>query len=406
MLFRSEKYGEEYPYLVTKVFDVEKPIKEQGISANYYDLVIAANVLHATKNIRHTLRNAKATLRKHGLLVLNEMSTKNLFCHLTFGLLEGWWLYEDEALRITGSPVLSSASWTDVLTEEGFNSITFPALLVTKSAHDFGQQIVLAESNGIVRQRVQAFNQRKSHTGTSSLTKQNSSREKQLIAEGVSKNRQNFPVLSVTDRETITPQGNSATSLKNLREKAIIYVKNLVGETLQISTNQIDSSEALESYGLDSILVIQLTNNLRKNFKNISNTLFFEVQNIDGVVDYLLANQSDVFIDLLGLSQGRYQTQTREKDQKDIDSAKITNGKNSPLFKFKPEIHSARPIQSSNESAEIQSTSDLLQQSGTRDIAIIGLSGRYPEAENIHDFWQNLKSGKNCINEIPSERWD
>ena len=97
----NEKYGEQYPYLVTKVFDVEKPIKEQGISANYYDLVIAANVLHATKNIRHTLRNAKATLRKHGLLVLNEMSTKNLFCHLTFGLLEGWWLYEDEALRIT-----------------------------------------------------------------------------------------------------------------------------------------------------------------------------------------------------------------------------------------------------------------------------------------------------------------
>ncbi|WP_250625011.1 class I SAM-dependent methyltransferase [Bacillus subtilis] len=31
-----------------------------------YDAVIAANVLHATKNIRQTLRNAKAVLKKTG----------------------------------------------------------------------------------------------------------------------------------------------------------------------------------------------------------------------------------------------------------------------------------------------------------------------------------------------------
>ena len=39
-------------------------------------------------------------------------------------------------------------------------------------------------------------------------------------------------------------------------------------------------------------------------------------------------------------------------------------------------------------------------------IAIIGLSGRYPEADNIEQFWENLKQGRDCVKEIPSERWD
>ncbi len=38
-------------------------------------------------------------------------------------------------------------------------------------------------------------------------------------------------------------------------------------------------------------------------------------------------------------------------------------------------------------------------------IAIIGISGRYPMADNLEEFWENLKSGKDCITEIPEERW-
>ena len=48
-------------------------------------------------------------------------------------------------------------------------------------------------------------------------------------------------------------------------------------------------------------------------------------------------------------------------------------------------------------------------QNQTQDIqpiAIIGLSGRYPQANNIEEFWANLKAGKNCVTDIPAERWD
>lgn len=39
-------------------------------------------------------------------------------------------------------------------------------------------------------------------------------------------------------------------------------------------------------------------------------------------------------------------------------------------------------------------------------IAVIGLSGRYPQAADLDAFWQNLANGRDCISEIPRERWD
>ena len=40
------------------------------------------------------------------------------------------------------------------------------------------------------------------------------------------------------------------------------------------------------------------------------------------------------------------------------------------------------------------------------DIAIIGLSGRYPGADNHYDFWAGLQGGGNFVREVPAERWN
>lgn len=39
-------------------------------------------------------------------------------------------------------------------------------------------------------------------------------------------------------------------------------------------------------------------------------------------------------------------------------------------------------------------------------IAIVGMAGRFPMADDLTTFWRNLASGKNAIREIPPERWD
>lgn len=38
--------------------------------------------------------------------------------------------------------------------------------------------------------------------------------------------------------------------------------------------------------------------------------------------------------------------------------------------------------------------------------AVIGMSGRYPEAENLRRYWANLRDGRDSVQEVPLSRWD
>jgi acyl transferase domain-containing protein len=40
------------------------------------------------------------------------------------------------------------------------------------------------------------------------------------------------------------------------------------------------------------------------------------------------------------------------------------------------------------------------------NVAIIGFHGKFPKAGSPDLFWENLRIGRNCIEEIPKERWD
>ena len=39
-------------------------------------------------------------------------------------------------------------------------------------------------------------------------------------------------------------------------------------------------------------------------------------------------------------------------------------------------------------------------------IAVIGMAGQFPQARNLEEFWQNIAEGRNCITQIPHDRWD
>ena len=39
-------------------------------------------------------------------------------------------------------------------------------------------------------------------------------------------------------------------------------------------------------------------------------------------------------------------------------------------------------------------------------VAIVGISGHFPMAKDVDEFWRTLVEGKDCISEIPNDRWD
>jgi len=182
-----------------------------------------------------------------------------------------------------------------------------------------------------------------------------------------------------------------------LKERSTIFLKELVGGILKIQCNKIDSSEPLGKYGIDSIVIIQLVNALRKVMDNINSTLFFEYQTIDALVDYFIENRHDSLIKLLGLEENESCDAVLEDCALDEDNkTSHTNISNSTFKRSRHfvQLHNLEAGKAEDKAPAIQ------------DIAIIGLSGRYAGANNVNELWNNLKQGKNCITEIPADRWD
>ncbi|KAI1125068.1 polyketide synthase [Nemania abortiva] len=105
-----------------KVLNIEKSVEDQGFELGQYDIIIAANVLHATQNIEVTLRNTRQLLKPGGKLLLYECTNPTaLNVNLVFGTLPGWWLSQ-EPHRAFG-PLMTKERWADHLRSTGFTGV-------------------------------------------------------------------------------------------------------------------------------------------------------------------------------------------------------------------------------------------------------------------------------------------
>ena len=83
-----------------KSLNIEEDLKAQGFDGDQgYDIVIAANVLHATHRMHHTMSQVNTLLKPNGKLILVEASEGRLISgELIFGLLPGWWMGKRHAV--------------------------------------------------------------------------------------------------------------------------------------------------------------------------------------------------------------------------------------------------------------------------------------------------------------------
>jgi len=117
----------DHPNLRYEILDIENRARVDELATQPFDLVVAANVLHATASVRDTMANARALLREGGALVMLEATVSLAIADITFGATEGWSKRADLDLRPFG-PLLTAAQWRDVLGGEGFEVATLPVL--------------------------------------------------------------------------------------------------------------------------------------------------------------------------------------------------------------------------------------------------------------------------------------
>jgi len=151
------------------------------------------------------------------------------------------------------------------------------------------------------------------------------------------------------------------------------YLKEIIAEKLVKPVSAQEEDTGFYELGLDSKQTMELVRQLEEKCgHDFYPTLLFEYQTIKALSEYLSQQEAHHF-----------ETVREQVTTKEANTQKI------------PEQNSPSPYK--------QSPHDGLPD---EPIAIIGISGKYPGASNVNEFWENLRLGKNSITEIPRDRWD
>jgi len=351
----QEEFARDRPYLRCTHLDVETPLADQGIELGSYDIVIAANVLHATRNIRRTLRHAKTALKANGLLLLNEISRPSIFSHLTFGLLDGWWLFEDASVRMRGTPALDPSNWRRALEEEGFFAVEFPAC----ASHEAGQQIIAAHSDGWI------------------------CRHAEEPGIEVASREQGDSIGRAAGAELVTPRAAPAGDDRQADLVAIVRdsIIAIVARALKLNPKRVVTDQSFADYGLDSIIGVIAVDRINEALGiRLTSTTLFDYSTVDKLTTHIVSAYGD--------SLASY---TRAASPSATPSAAA------------PE-RSSLPLEASSAKAECEISEREVGGESHEPIAIIGMSGRFAHADSPEELWEYLADGRDLIQDV--QRWD
>ena len=161
-----EKFG-TYPFVEYQVMNIEQDPAQQGLSGREFDLIIAANVIHATADLSQTLGHVRQLLAPEGTLCMIEVTSRQRWLDITFGLTDGWWRFTDSDVR-ESYPLLSQAEWLRVFEANGFSAAAvlpeagtpfdIQGMMIVRGpdkapaaqpATDAGEWLIFADSGGI-----------------------------------------------------------------------------------------------------------------------------------------------------------------------------------------------------------------------------------------------------------------
>ncbi len=134
----------DYPFIRYGILDIDKNPQYQGFEPGNYDMIIAVNVLHDSRNIGVSLNYLQSLLNPDGIIMLIEGTQNNYLSLISVGFLEGLTHFEDERLE-EGLPLLTLEKWRQKLAGIGFIDIlSFPEPGFPTEAYH--QHVIVARS--------------------------------------------------------------------------------------------------------------------------------------------------------------------------------------------------------------------------------------------------------------------
>lgn len=110
----ARKYQQYSSFMEYRVQDIEQPPPNDLAGTQH--IVIAVNVVHATRNMVHSLTNLRKFLKPHGLALVMEVQEQLCWADFVFGLFEGWWKFDDGRKHATAG----ADTWENAFANAGF----------------------------------------------------------------------------------------------------------------------------------------------------------------------------------------------------------------------------------------------------------------------------------------------
>jgi polyketide synthase PksN len=190
--------------------------------------------------------------------------------------------------------------------------------------------------------------------------------------------------LAVTAASKIPEKQLDSTELQNAIQKALVLE---ISTLLKVRVEDIDVDAQLSEFGFDSISLTELGNVLNERYGlELAPTLFFEYPSVRSLVDYLGKEHAGQLASRLAVRSVSVAAAPKVAEVSERIEALPTA---KTAERRRP---TQRPLSSPRLEADL--------------VAIVGMSGCFPQADNVDEFWENLKAGKDCVTEIPKSRWD
>jgi len=266
-LDRARERFAEHRFLSFGAFDMDQDPAAQGYAPGGFDAIVAANAVHASKDLRTALQRLRGLLAPGGVLVLVESTTHLAWFDMSTGLIEGWQHFADD-LR-TDNPLLPPATWVRALREAGFDEAgAWPP--AGSPAEALGQHLIVARAPGSAEAGGGAT-QAIEPTGAPAAAPTRSGPQEAAEA------------LRRRVREALPGE-----RLDLLRE----FVRDRVVRVLRLDQNEPPGRhDRLMDLGFDSLMAVQLRNQLGTGLgldKPLPATLMFDYPTIDALATHLL----------------------------------------------------------------------------------------------------------------------
>ena len=270
-LERARERFAAYPFIEYRRFDLEQDPQTQGYSPASFDVIVSANAVHATADLRLSLQRLRELLAPGGVLVLVESTTHLDWFDMTTGLIEGWQRFADN-LR-TDNPLLPPQTWLNALQAAGFaDSAALPE--EGSVAADLGQHVLVATVPGALAGGIAYADG--AVLAVTAIASGSSAARGSATAEQAAQLRQRLTDSLPADR------------LAMLRD----FVRERVVRVLKLDAASPPSRyDRLMDLGFDSLMAVQLRNQLAKGLaleKPLPATLMFDHPTIEALATYLL----------------------------------------------------------------------------------------------------------------------